>query len=469
MNLRKNRPILIVDDEPAIAEAARRHLVARFPGVEVLACTDADVAMQVVSATDVGVLLCDLCMPGHTGTEILAAAHRQNPEVVSILVTGYATKESLLAAINEGHAWRVIEKPWQPDDLCAQVTAAIEHHNQRAAEAARSPESPPKKPKIVAPPKPRTTAPPVPRPAAPPPAPAVRRRVRWIVAKPAARAPAAPARQPSGGRPTFAPPVRLPRVAARYADLQLISQGGLGTVYRARDTLLQIPVALKVIAESCARDPKVLGVLIAEARDAVQLSHPNIVRLHTLDQVNGLVYLVMEFIEGATLRRVLSHSGPLKPEAVLAISDACATALAYAHSRHVYHLDLKPDNLMIDTKHSLRIIDFGLGSLAALAKPQDDIVGTPFYMSPEQACGAAPDPRMDIFSLGMTLHELLTGSMPDHIGEAAPAHTSEYRPTAVEELAPDVREVFNRSFAHEPSDRFETTTALARELRRVLG
>ncbi|OQW95590.1 MAG: hypothetical protein BWK77_07215 [Verrucomicrobia bacterium A1] len=160
MNVRKNRPILIVDDEPAVAEAARRHLAARFPGVAVLACTDAGVAMQVVSATDIGILLCDLRMPGHTGTEILAAAHRQNPEVVSILVTGYATKESLLAAINEGHAWRVIEKPWQPDDLCAQVTAAIEHHNRRAAGSTPPPETPPKKPKIVAPAKPKPIAPP---------------------------------------------------------------------------------------------------------------------------------------------------------------------------------------------------------------------------------------------------------------------------------------------------------------------
>ncbi|OQW95589.1 MAG: hypothetical protein BWK77_07210 [Verrucomicrobia bacterium A1] len=263
--------------------------------------------------------------------------------------------------------------------------------------------------------------------------------------------------------------MRLPRVAARYTDLQLISQGGLGTVYRARDSLLQIPVALKVIAESCARDPTAIEALVAAARDAVQLSHPNIVRLHTLDQANGLVYLVMEFIEGATLRRVLSHSGPLQPAAVLAVADACAAALAYAHGRRVHHLDLKPDHLTIDAKHSLRIIDFGLGSLAALARPQDDIVGTPFYMSPEQACGAAPDPRMDIFSLGVTLHELMTGSMPDHTGEIQPAHASEYRPTAAEELAPDVREVLNRSFAHEPSDRFETTTDLARELRRVLG
>jgi CheY-like chemotaxis protein len=467
--VRKNRPILIVDDEPAIAEAARRHLVARFPGVEVLACTDADVAMQVVSATDVGVLLCDLCMPGHTGTEILAAAHRQNPEVVSLLVTGYATKESLLAAINEGHAWRVIEKPWQPDDLCAQVAAAIENHNRRAAGSTPPPGTPPKKPKIVAPSKPKTIAPPTPRPAGPPPAPAAKRRVRLVVAKPAARPPAAPAWPAPGGRPTFAPPVRPPRVAARYTDLQLIGQGGLGTVYRARDSLLQLPVALKVIAEAYARDPKVLGVLVAAARDAVQLSHPNIVRLHTLDQANGLVYLVMEFIEGATLRRVVSHSGPLKPAAVLAVADACAAALAYAHSRHVHHLDLKPDNLMIDTKHSLRIVDFGLGSLAALAQPQDDVVGTPFYMSPEQACGAAPDPRMDIFSLGVTSHELMTGSMPDHTGETQPAHASEYRPTASEELAPGVREVLNRSFAHEPSDRFETTTDFARALRRVLA
>lgn len=183
MNVRKNRPILIVDDEPAVAEAARRHLAARFSQVEALVCTDAGVAMQVVSATDIGILLCDLRMPDHTGTEILAAAHRQNPEVVSILVTGYATKESLLAAINEGHAWRVIEKPWQPDEMCAQVAEAIEHHNRNAAGSTPPSGPAPKKPKIVVPARAKAIALPTPRPAAPAPAPAAKRRVRVIVAK----------------------------------------------------------------------------------------------------------------------------------------------------------------------------------------------------------------------------------------------------------------------------------------------
>lgn len=456
MKAPRNDPILIVDDDPSVAEAARRHIVARIPDVEVLVCTDAEVARQVVAASDIAVLLCDLRMPVLQGTEILAEAHRRNPDVVSILVTAHATKEALVDAVNQGHVWRVIEKPWRAETLCDCVTKALALHGKRAsprnaAAAARTPLRIPAAPRA--------------------PAPAAKRPVRIVVSKPGAR-PASPAsvqRGGAGGHPTFAPQVRLPRVAARYTDLQMIGQGGFGAVYRARDSLLKIEVVLKVIAEPHAKDPKVIAGLVAEARDAVRLSHPNIVRLHTLDQTNDLVYLVMEHIEGATLRRLLSHAGKLAPAAVLGVADACASALTYAHGRRVHHLDLKPDNLMIDTKHALRIIDFGLGSLAALAKPEDDILGTPFYMSPEQARGARPDPRMDIYSLGITLHELLTGALPDHAGAEMPAHPHDYRPTAAAELAPDVRAVLNLSFAPDPADRFESAADLAAALRRAAG
>ena len=451
-------PILVVDDEPTIAEMTRRHIAMRIPGVEILVCTDAEVALQVVAASDIAVLLCDLRMPVLQGTEILAEAHRRNPDIVSILVTGYATKDALLDAVNVGHVWRVIEKPWHAEALCDSVAEALEIHRKRAA---ARPGASAAKPRIRIP-------------AAPPaPVPAARRAVRIVVNKPGARPappPAPPARAAPGARPTFAPPVKLPRVAARYTGLQMIGQGGLGAVYRAHDSLLDIPVVLKLISEPFARDPKVVEGLVAEARDAVQLSHPNIVRLHTLERQGGLVYLVMEFIDGATLRRILTHSGRLPVEAVLAVADACAAALAYAHGHGVHHLDLKPDNLMIDSKHVLRIIDFGLGSLAALAKPDDeDVVGTPFYMSPEQARGGRPGPAMDIYSLGVTLHELLTGSMPDHAGDTMPDHTCDYRPISASELDPDVQAVLNRSFAQNPADRFDSAAALAAALRQAAG
>ncbi len=451
-------PILIVDDEPVVAEATRRHIVAHIPGVEVLVCTDAEVALQVVAASEIAVLLCDLRMPVFTGTEILAEAHRRNPCVVSILVTAHATKEALLEAVNEGHVWKVIEKPWRAEVLCDAVAGALALHARRSASR---PDAAQARPQIRFPPA-------SPAPAAPP-----RRPIRIVVSKPGPRPTAAsPAPRPgaaAAARPTFAPQMHAPRVAARYTDLQLLSQGGLGAVYRAHDSLLKIPVALKVIAEPFAKDPKVLEVLVAEARDAVQLSHPNIVRLHTLDQTGDQVYLVMEFIDGATLRRVLSHSGKVAPAAVAGIAAACASALAYAHGRRVHHLDLKPDNLMIDTKRTLRIIDFGLGCLASLAKPEDDILGTPFYMSPEQSRGEPPNPRMDIYSLGITLHELLTGVLPDHSGTTMPADSGDYRPAAATELPPDVRAVLNLSFALDPADRFQTAPEFADAFRRAVA
>ncbi len=455
-------PILIVDDEPAVAEITRRQIAAGVPGVEVLVCTDAEVALQVVAASDIAVLLCDLRMPALQGTEILAEAHRRNPDIVSILVTGHATKEALVDAVNIGHVWKVIEKPWRADALCDCVAKALEVHGKRSAAHAGGAAA-----------KPRLRIPAAPPPPAP--APAARRAVRIVVSKPGARPappgpPPVPPRAAPGARPTFAPPVKPPRLAARYTHLQRIGQGGFGAVYRAHDALLDIPVVLKLIAEPYARDPKVVEGLVAEARDAVQLSHPNIVRLHTLERQGDLVYLVMEFIDGATLRRILAHSGRLPVDAVLAVADACASALAYAHGRGVHHLDLKPDNLMIDSKRLLRIIDFGLGTLAALAKPDDeDVVGTPFYMSPEQARGGRPGPPMDIYSLGITLHELLTGSLPDHAGDAMPEHPCDYRPVAASGLAPDIQSVLNRSFAQNPADRFDSAAALAAALRQAAG
>jgi len=427
-------PILIVDDDPTVAEVTRRHISAHLPDLEVLVCSNPDLAMELVSTTDFSVVLCDLVMPGRSGVEILAEVHRRNPATVGILVTGQATKDAVIEAVNYGGVWKIVEKPWKVEGLIGWVREALELFSRRTssppkAAEAHSPAA--KKPLVIRikpAPKPSTTETP----------PAMNGRIQR----------------------TFAPRLPLPTVAARYGDLRLLDPGGVGAVYHARDTMLNIPVILKVLAPRFASDPQLVQSLILEAREVVRLSHSNIVAIHLLDRVGGTVYFVMDFVEGRTLRRILSKLGKLPPMTVAAIATSLASALKHALEHHLCHLRLRPDALMVDTHNRLRVLGFGFSSLARLAFRQD----APHHwvhVSPELAEGAMGDPRMDVYSMAVLLHELLTGSPPDHAGSSEPKSPTEYRPVSSEELPGSVREVLNRGFARSPQDRYATASELA--------
>jgi Tol biopolymer transport system component len=201
---------------------------------------------------------------------------------------------------------------------------------------------------------------------------------------------------------------------------QHIGSGGMGQVYRAIDQRLGRDVAIKILPRALARDPDLLSRFQAEARAASALNHPNIVAIHDIGREDDLCWIVSEFINGQSLRRVLEE-GTLTPRRVIEIASQIAEGLACAHAAGFIHRDLKPENIMLTADDRVKILDFGLAKSAVrrAAVPGDStatqagvILGTPGYMSPEQIIGGSIDERSDIFSLGVILYEMLAGERP---------------------------------------------------------
>lgn len=202
----------------------------------------------------------------------------------------------------------------------------------------------------------------------------------------------------------------------QYEILDEIGRGGMGIVYRARDAHLGRTVALKVLAPPRAQAQKHVKRFLQEGRAAARVSHPNIVTVYDVGESGGTYFLTMELIEGKPLDRVLRETGRLPVHEALRIARDLADALAAAHREGVIHRDIKPQNIMVDPTGAVKVTDFGLARL--FLGPSERLtvagarLGTPAYMSPEQIRGEATDPRTDVFSLGVTLYEMLAGKRP---------------------------------------------------------
>jgi predicted Ser/Thr protein kinase len=200
--------------------------------------------------------------------------------------------------------------------------------------------------------------------------------------------------------------------------LELLGQGGMGAVYRARQRSLDRVVALKVLTVDVERDPDFAARFTREARALAALDHPSIVRVHDSGQAGGRFYLLMEYVDGTDLRRML-RSGRIAPREALSIVSQVCDALQYAHDQGVVHRDIKPENLLVDRRGRVKIADFGLAKLVGRAEDafaltgSHQAMGTPHYMAPEQIERPQEvDHRADIYSLGVVLYELLTGELP---------------------------------------------------------
>lgn len=239
---------------------------------------------------------------------------------------------------------------------------------------------------------------------------------------------------------------------ARYRNPVFMKQGGSGILFKAVDTLLDMPVAIKILTQDCTETGPAGAMLIQEARAAMQLSHKHIVRLHNIERKGQILYLVMEYIDGCTLREILKRDGHLSPEVVAQIVDICEDAIGYAHRHGILHRDIKPDNLMLSQDGMLKIIDLGLASLAGGGRGPD-LCGTPYFISPEEIRGLQIDQRSDIYSLGITIHELLTGSLPLPEGQPAP-DPLDYHPQADRQIPAPWRHVLEKAFAFDPNARW---------------
>lgn len=248
--------------------------------------------------------------------------------------------------------------------------------------------------------------------------------------------------------------------------LDLLGQGGMGAVYRARQASLDRFVALKVIRAEVAGREGFAERFAREAKALAKLNHSNIVTVHDFGDVDGLYYLVMEYVEGSNLQ-CLIESGNLEPnQALQIVSDVCQ-AMQVAHDAGVIHRDIKPANILINSAGKVKIADFGLARLIGEDKEQHQltethqVMGTPRYMAPEQMMGARQvDHRADIYSLGVVFYEMLTGEVP--LGHFSP-------PSQRVDVDARLDEVVLRSLAQEPEKRFQQAGEIKTEVESISG
>jgi serine/threonine protein kinase len=246
--------------------------------------------------------------------------------------------------------------------------------------------------------------------------------------------------------------------------LELIGQGGMGAVFKARQPKLNRFVALKILPESMARDPAFAERLAREGQLLARLTHPNVVTVHDFGSANGFFYLLMEYVDGVNLRQAM-QAGRFTAEQALAIVPMICEALQYAHDEGVLHRDIKPENILLDTRGRVKLVDFGIAKLAGRDEPaatgssagvpadlaltqSGSALGTPSYMAPEQRSSPSTvDQRADIYSLGVVFYEMLTGELPT--GNFA-------RPSSRTPMDPRVDDVVMRAMARQKEQRFQS-------------
>jgi eukaryotic-like serine/threonine-protein kinase len=267
-------------------------------------------------------------------------------------------------------------------------------------------------------------------------------------------------------------------VADRYEIQELLGTGGMASVYRAHDTLLERSVALKVLHEHFSRDPNYVERFRREARAIARVSHPNIVTVIDRGSFEDREFIVFEHVPGETLKEILERQGPLPVAEALAVAHQVARALAFAHEHGVVHRDVKPHNVLVDGDGGAKVTDFGLARSLDLERDitqTGTVLGTCDYISPEQASGQPVDERSDQYSLGVLLFELLTGEVPfpaETYMAAALRHVRDPVPSAREsrpDVPPSVDELVRRTMAKRAEDRFPTTAALVAALEACLA
>lgn len=258
----------------------------------------------------------------------------------------------------------------------------------------------------------------------------------------------------------------------RYRLLELIGSGGMAIVYKGVDTLLERRVAVKMLREGFASDPAFLARFQREARAAANLDHPNIVTVYDVGQDGDRHYIVMEYVDGQDLKSLIRQKGHLSVDETLNIAIQVCAGVGHAHKAQIIHCDIKPQNVLVTQDGRAKVTDFGIArALSETGLTESETVwGSPLYFSPEQAAGDPPTPASDVYSIGVMMYEMLSGSPPFQAEKAtalALKHMREAPPplTVYNQKVPSQLEwVVRKTLAKEPSARYRTAEQLAHVL-----
>jgi tRNA A-37 threonylcarbamoyl transferase component Bud32/tetratricopeptide (TPR) repeat protein len=262
-------------------------------------------------------------------------------------------------------------------------------------------------------------------------------------------------------------PARLDAMTRRYEVKGELGRGGMAVVYRATDTVLGREVALKFLAQELGARVVMREMFQREARSVAQLNHPNIVTIHDSGVVDGRMFMAMELIEGRSIDAIIDAEGRIAVLEALRVTRQVLEALEYAHGRQIIHGDIKPSNMMRSTAGHVKLMDFGLAKALTSDHQSPVIAGTPAYMPPEQLVGVGVDSRSDLFAVGATLYEMLTGQLPfQGIDRKA-------KPQALREITPNVPEMIEKMVLQaldpEPARRFQSATDFLVPIKQVLA
>lgn len=270
----------------------------------------------------------------------------------------------------------------------------------------------------------------------------------------------------------------MKRSIGPYLIRRELGRGGMGVVYLGYEEALEREVAIKVLSASLASDDQSVQRFLREARSAASLSHPNVVQIYSVGEDAGQHYFAMEYVRGASVLQILRTHELLEAAAATRFTMQAASGLLAAHDKGIIHRDIKPANLMVDERGLLKITDFGLallGESVSRLTATGMLIGTPGYLSPEQVLDEAVDHRTDIYSLGVSFFEMLTGRMPFNAGSpiALVQKIVSADPPDIgslnRDLSPELRTILHRMMARKPEDRYQNCSDLIEDLQRLLS
>ena len=263
-------------------------------------------------------------------------------------------------------------------------------------------------------------------------------------------------------------------IGDRYEILEKIGTGGMSDVYRAKDHKLNRPVAVKVLKQEFSENDNFVSKFRVEAQAAAGLMHPNIVNVYDVGDENGIHYIVMELVDGITLKRYIEKKSRLTVKEAVSIAIQVAMGLEAAHNNHIIHRDIKPQNIIISKEGKVKVTDFGIAKAATSNTITSNVMGSVHYTSPEQARGGYSDAKSDIYSLGITLFEMLTGRLPfngDTTVAIAIKHIQEDLPAPVEyndDIPISVNKIVMKCCQKSPDRRYQNAAELINDLKRSL-